>query len=428
MTKRIVALEVTLAVIIIGATASITQLVPLLQDRTVSLNLGATMAQALEQADINVDNEFRYVHVKFENNLQLADEQFGGETTSDMKIWGYQRSARLDAQVTNVEEGSHQLNMLIMADTGIGCMGFDQHYECEDWPEINMEPLTDNTTLTINDVRVDDKVISFWTNKPLPGNTEVDFSIASSGYSDAGTGLELGMTDKQKHHYIINLHEMVPLVAENDVDTNTVQFQLEAVQEQRIPALESAVFEWNQTTNVVQQLTAADLATAQQAYTEIIKVQRAAEPSMMDNFLNDGPFSIIKRLQNEAVDLNVPVEQSSIHYNGKLVKRVMYAFPVEYEQSNLERYVEIILDPTTETIFEYTLLDERKGMVSRVTFLENKIVTDIDPETFFTEEVWKTELGLVAGTPEPMLSTVPASENVEIQNVQTASNEILLPD
>lgn len=412
MIKRMLALEVLLAVGIVSVTAGITQLAPLLNHRGVALNLGTTMAKALEQADITVANDFRYVHVKLENNMQLASQHFGGETSADMKLWGYNRNARMDVNTINSAEGYHKLNMLIMGDNDIGCLAGDGYYECEDWPEINMEALTDNTSLTISDVRVDDTVMSFWTRSALPDNTQIELSIGSSGYSDAGTTIELGHTEQQKYYYLIDLKTLGELTHQEDLNAQTVQFQLESIQGDNKPALESPVFEWNKTTNLVQQLTASDLVAVQHTYAERLKAQRAAEPGMMERFLDDGPFSIIKRLQDEKVDLNAPVEQSSIHYNGKLVRRVMYAFPVEYEQSNLERYVEIILDPATETIFEYTLLDERKGMVSRVTFLENKVITDIDPAIFFAEEYWQKELRLTKGE-NPNLPPLPeAPDNV----------------
>ncbi len=426
MTKRTIALEVSLAVLIIGVTASVTQLVPLLRNQAGSLNLGATMAQALDQADITADDEFRYVHVKLENNLQLAADQFGNEASSDMQIWGYQRNARLDFENNNINDDQHKMHMLMMAETGIGCMGFDQRYECESWPEINMEPLTNNSTLTINDVRVDDQVISFWTKTPLPENTQVEFSIASSGYSDAGNVIEAGVIEGHKYYYMIDLKTMVPLNREDDLNANTVQFQLESVQTDSQPALESPVFEWNQTTQQVRQLTANDLASAQQQYADKMKANQVKEPSMMDMFLNDGPFSILQRLRDEKVDLDKPLEQNTMQYNGKTAKRVVYAFPVNTEVNNLERYVEIILDPATQTIFEYTLLDEQKGMVSRVTFLENKIVTDQDPATFFTEEYWKNELGLIEG-PNPNFpppDATPPGARVDTVQVQPGSDEV----
>ncbi|MFA5995168.1 MAG: hypothetical protein WCW27_02580 [Patescibacteria group bacterium] len=123
------------------------------------------------------------------------------------------------------------------------------------------------------------------------------------------------------------------------------------------------------------------------------------------NFYNEmlqhSPFSIINPLKEGKVDLSKPLEQHNETVGGKTVLRVLYPFPVEYQQSNIEKYVEIVLDPATQTVFSYKLMNEQKELISKVTFLENKVVRDLDPAMFFTEQYWKNELRLIPQPPTP---------------------------
>jgi hypothetical protein len=123
------------------------------------------------------------------------------------------------------------------------------------------------------------------------------------------------------------------------------------------------------------------------------------QSDFFDEFLNDGPFAIPHLLHTKPDIIGEPIEQRAEDYLGKRVQYLLYHLPPEYAPTNieLERYVEVVLDANTNTLVQYALLNSQKVVVTRVTFLENKIVDDIDSTVFFTEEYWKNDLQLIKG-------------------------------
>lgn len=110
-------------------------------------------------------------------------------------------------------------------------------------------------------------------------------------------------------------------------------------------------------------------------------------------------------LQQHLDQLADPIVQETTMQDGQRVMRLRFVLPESYAETvyggeGMSRplvrphSLEVSFNATTNEVLSYSLLDQNQVVMQEVKLSENKIITEVTPETFFTVQYWRAALEL----------------------------------
>lgn len=153
----------------------------------------------------------------------------------------------------------------------------------------------------------------------------------------------------------------------------------------------SAVYEMNLAQQSVRMYTDAELSALIQAVYDINAEQLK---NGIDRELSD--VGTVVQHYIEQLDI-APTEQYNAERNGEQI--LIATYPIDqqayigYAFPRNPNTIELVVNPETQTILEFTLVDEQ-GVIYTVSVNDSHIITDTTPADFFRVDYWKNDLGL----------------------------------
>ncbi|MBI2411438.1 MAG: hypothetical protein HYV32_06120 [Candidatus Kerfeldbacteria bacterium] len=265
-------------------------------------------------------------------------------------------------------------------------------FECSDGFDMGTAKLLMNgTTLALNNVHaqhLDDPrgdLSITWTTAESINDENIQMSTGASGFIDSISVVNswVDAEGKYQHQVSLNISDM----RYNAHRENTSDHLFQIVSGDR----SSAVYAVNIDTIQVRTVSNEELETFREEYKKTVQkdfLGRAIENIYETQFMD--PLSIRQRID----ELGEPVSQEKEQYLGKEIIRVRYQLSNVFfneEESLPDPAVEFVINTTDDTILEYTMYRDNQ-VVSHATVDEQKNITDIPPDDFFSVDYWKDEI------------------------------------
>jgi hypothetical protein len=205
---------------------------------------------------------------------------------------------------------------------------------------------------------------------------------------------------KQDNHYLHSTDfelgfndETVTNNPEYDAKPDTLQFQIQ------LNSKYSPVYEYNKVTRTVRRISDTELQAILKYGEEFYQQRLEVQLPMAENILKE-MFSLPDVMQGDGTALQQPLDTQYIGHNGKQLIQTLYMIPEAMRNSiNGELYAQFVFDPQAKQVIEFTTLTNTKQVVRKITLEEDRVITDIDPATFFSKDYWVNEKQLTEGVP-----------------------------
>lgn len=334
-----------------------------------------------------------YKHLEMVQDTGLLDNNLPtGGKLEDIQLWAYGKAARLDIVSQDDSGQSRQIAILMGKDDQNRCLGTDQYYECEPAANPDMASFLANGRLDIQPKiitkpNITERYLQWAQSKTVTGEMTIDFSRKDIGYSDAGSAVNLA-----DGLYTVDLSYDPAAPDADDLNPNTMQFQIHNGTQY------SPVYVVNLTTNLITQLSWENVLAAQQQYQQQLHKQYSERPDFLPQFMQ-GIFDRPEFLQSPAPSIQ-PVSQQTLQWNNHTVVELRYK--VEPDQAGplaQARFIQYVINPQTVQVEAITVFNDKLQIIRQVTIVEDKVLNNIDPAQFFTEQYWKNELHLTSKPP-----------------------------
>lgn len=222
---------------------------------------------------------------------------------------------------------------------------------------------------------------------------EVLFSFYRSGYAEGnGAAYEVSVQESEGAPYVYRAPLFIPEVG-NRGPLQDADGSMQFVQV-RSGGNMSLVFDVDLLNYTVQSLSTDQLANAQQEYIQALRDLAREVNSPEERY--DDFFGVALALRDQLEDL-IPLSETDELYQGQQATRVKYALPDEL--TSQEEYIDIaqiefVVDVQNKKILEYATFDSTGESVQQVSVEVSEVVTNVDPNVFFSVDQWKKDIGV----------------------------------
>lgn len=395
------------------------------------IKIGEALARSLENSfSLKRDNLFKYKKISFSSNSNVEDMTF----RDNMEIWEYKNNVREDRiriekgnssdarlskdELDKLKKGWVSIHSEIDLEKENKHCIFDQEYGKEDTKFLECNKIDENNSgylqsreglgnsylfYDINDkstkpylIEENGNIYIEWvSNDPydmifldlgLNGTIEGSIQKEDSEFTNKKIG------DQYYHRFKIDKEKIV-----NKLHASKNYFQFQIVTENYNDNIEpsnevkfkaSAIYQYNFDKKELLALTDEEIKSLK----DEVKSRAFVEKYYQEY------FALPLELMNKKELLNNPIEQKEEIRNNKKVIRVKYILTDDIRNKFISPEgkisIEFVFSEEENKVYEYAIFNEDNNLalIHKIEIKDEKIITDENPEEFFTEEYWKNDL------------------------------------